>query len=1018
MLPFSSVEHPPAPSEQEPLQSSSRHHSPGPAQGRPGYSTVPAASPHGSPAFSPSTPRGRQQQKRQYAPVRNQSHTPSPTRGPIAGQSARLSQQNRPYRDDDPNERTNTVTRKGPGGKNIVRKQAPVPPQVPQHNPSTINRKAVRPTSVGNSRDIASSASKGGAGSPAETQAATQFPNTSDMSRRGGGGGGPQVDSSGRYWGADAGYPQPAPGVTPGADNFSERAAGGMAGIAYSVAEHQARQSGMDAVRPADPNSPQEGQYRSPSSERNYPGKTPFSERSGQQYDQQQQYDQRQQPYTATTRNNQQHGTDYDQRQHQQQDYYNNHHHPSSPQQPHQPYDHAAYDTRQHQQGYHGSHNDNSYDRGYDSRGGYQGGARSLYVEERYSQTDYPPTPTFIGGRFASDRESANSVAPLGGGAAPGRATPTYHDGYDQRSPYGHGHSHAAVAAGVGYGAAGGQDMYANDPYQRYAPQYDDRVANLNPNDIVDDGDDGLEYRRPPRTSLLSLGRSSNHDSHNNHGAAAGAVAGAGVMAAASAAGKTVGNRLSGMYNSVANTSSSRSVNRDDGSGHGPGMMMAGGAAGGGGGAAAAGYGAGGAGGSAFELNNAAASGSARDVMGGGGSSHSEKPSGWIQEQESTRKKWKWVIIGLVIVVVLAGVACGVVFGVVLKDDDSSSGSSSGGSSSDAAVGGGGGLTAGEDTAANGDLDINSDEIQALLNNDDLHKVFAAMDYTALNTQYPDCEKWPPSQNNITRDMAVLSQLTNTVRLYGTDCNQTQMVIHAINQLEMQDTMKVWLGVWQDGNTTTNARQLGQMWDILDEYGTDPFLGVIVANEILFREEMTITELQTLLQEVRDNITALGYEDIIVATSDLGDNWTEQLAEISDAIMGNIHPFFAGIDVSEASEWTTTFWDGHIGTYKKSENKLNIIAETGWPTGGGSINASMAGVEEANQFMEDWVCRAMDEKISYFWFEAFDEPWKIRFNEEGKEWEDKWGILTVNRNLKDGIVVPDCDGKTIDDVDW
>jgi len=47
-------------------------------------------------------------------------------------------------------------------------------------------------------------------------------------------------------------------------------------------------------------------------------------------------------------------------------------------------------------------------------------------------------------------------------------------------------------------------------------------------------------------------------------------------------------------------------------------------------------------------------------------------------------------------------------------------------------------------------------------------------------------------------------------------------------------------------------------------------------------------------------------------------------------------------------------------------------------------------------------------------FETFDEPWKVRFNEPGKEWEDQWGLMDINRNLKDGIKIPDCGGRTPD----
>lgn len=45
-------------------------------------------------------------------------------------------------------------------------------------------------------------------------------------------------------------------------------------------------------------------------------------------------------------------------------------------------------------------------------------------------------------------------------------------------------------------------------------------------------------------------------------------------------------------------------------------------------------------------------------------------------------------------------------------------------------------------------------------------------------------------------------------------------------------------------------------------------------------------------------------------------------------------------------------------------------------------------------------------------FEAFDEPWKIQFNTPGKEWEDKWGLMDSGRNLKKGLTIPDCGGKT------
>jgi exo-beta-1,3-glucanase (GH17 family) len=393
-----------------------------------------------------------------------------------------------------------------------------------------------------------------------------------------------------------------------------------------------------------------------------------------------------------------------------------------------------------------------------------------------------------------------------------------------------------------------------------------------------------------------------------------------------------------------------------------------------------------------------------------------EKTSAWAAHTrpEPKSKKKKWFVIALVALIIIGAIVGGVVGGLI-------AGNKGGGKEGSSKQG----QSAQDDFREHGDLDKSSDDIKALLNNPDLHKVFLGMDYTPLNTQYPDCVHNPPSQNNVTRDVAVLSQLTNKIRLYGTDCNQTQMVIHAIRQLDLASEVKVWMGVWQDKNTTTNKRQLDQMWDILDEYGAQPFAGIIVANEILFRKEMDITELASLLDEVRDKLDEKKI-DLHVATSDLGTDWDQSLANSSDYIMANIHPFFGGMRASEAASWTMDFWIGNNKPIWKSDKSFNVISETGWPSEGGThcglretctdADGSVASIDGMNRFMQDWVCQAMKNGTQYFWFEAFDEPWKISFNEKGKEWEDKWGLMDVNRNLKEGIRIPDCGGTTVDDA--
>ncbi|EKJ74287.1 hypothetical protein NXS19_005848 [Fusarium pseudograminearum] len=481
-----------------------------------------------------------------------------------------------------------------------------------------------------------------------------------------------------------------------------------------------------------------------------------------------------------------------------------------------------------------------------------------------------------------------------------------------------------------------GSDPYVDNPYHGYTNSRHGS-ANLgvvNPNEIIDDGDDGLVYGKSQRNSMLSL---SNSDR---------AKRGASASAAAVGGGAAAGGLMSGR-------------------------------------------------GGAYEMNAAR-----------------EKPYSSAADDTGRSKKCKWLIIIVVFLVIVGAIVGGVVGSMVNNGKDESS----------AGGGSGQGESAKDDTKKNGDLGKNSAEIKELLNNPDLHRVFPGMDYTPLNSQYPDCMHNPPSQNNITRDVAILGQLTNKIRLYGTDCNQTQMLIHSIQRLELDDT-KIWMGVWLDKNETTNERQMSQMWDILDEYGDDPFEGIIIANEILFREEMNITALSKILSDTRTKLKKKGLK-LPVATSDLGDDWDSELAADSDYIMANIHPFFAGVEADEAADWTSSFWKNNNGQFWKSDKEKNIISETGWPTGGGThcggtatscTKGSVAGVDGLNTFMEDWVCQALKNGTNYFWFEAFDEPWKVRYNTKGKEWEDKWGLLTIDRDLKKGVKIPDCDGKTLKD---
>ena len=459
------------------------------------------------------------------------------------------------------------------------------------------------------------------------------------------------------------------------------------------------------------------------------------------------------------------------------------------------------------------------------------------------------------------------------------------------------GYPPAAAVAGAGAGAGWtsnhhdqhgmpldhypAQPVNSDGPYnKRYSSPWDSRGDQnaFDPNDIEDDGDDGLMNQPSQRRSMLSLGRMSSNNLATGVGTAA--------------------------------------------SNYGP--------------------------------------------LGRGNSANNGSLEKGLKAEEARQRKKKRVcliILGIIAVIaVFAGAITGGILGTRKSSSDSSDGS---------------GLSASDDDGA-GDLNKGSSEIKKLMNNKDLHRVFPGMDYTPYNAQYPACLSNPTSQNNITRDMAVLSQLTNVIRLYGTDCNQTDMVLHSMKQLGLDD-MKVWMAVWLEKNATTNARGMRAMYDIIDRNGPDKFAGVIIGNEVLYREDMTPTELANVVAGVKSNFTEKNIK-LPIGVADLGDNWRkdgQDFIKSVDVVMSNIHPFFAGVTAEEGAGWTYQFWTDNDISLTAGTSKKNIISEVGWPSEGGNdcgegtckskTDGSVAGIDEMNTFMEDFVCQSLKNGTDYFW---------------------------------------------------
>ncbi|KAI8599753.1 glycoside hydrolase family 17 protein, partial [Dissophora ornata] len=287
--------------------------------------------------------------------------------------------------------------------------------------------------------------------------------------------------------------------------------------------------------------------------------------------------------------------------------------------------------------------------------------------------------------------------------------------------------------------------------------------------------------------------------------------------------------------------------------------------------------------------------------------------------------------------------------------------------------------------------------------NPNLYKSFYGIDYNPAKSLMPWCGA---TLQNVVDDVILMSQLTNRIRLYGMDCDQAALTFQAIQALNLNSTMKVVLTVWVDKDPTTYQRQYDTLFKVLDTYGTDMVQGISVGNEVLFRQEMNLTSLASLMATIRTNFQARYGKAIPVFTSDIGNNLNSTLASVSDQLEGNLHPYFAGTQVSDAAAWTLGQYNDTILANPTKAGIKGAISEVGWPSAPAtSVYAPSAvpGLANMQTLIDTFICQANAAGVPYYWFEFKDEPWKI---DPLVPVEPYWGIFDKDGNLK--IKVPNC----------
>jgi len=249
-----------------------------------------------------------------------------------------------------------------------------------------------------------------------------------------------------------------------------------------------------------------------------------------------------------------------------------------------------------------------------------------------------------------------------------------------------------------------------------------------------------------------------------------------------------------------------------------------------------------------------------------------------------------------------------------------------------------------------------------------------------------------PSQDEILEDLKILEKHWRLIRTYGSD-RHSEDVLQVIRREKI--ALKVMLGAWLDkepGYEEANAKQVETCIRLANEY-QDIVVAVNVGNEILVHWTSHPVPEDKAISYVKKVQAAVS---VPVTVADDFTYWREhgaKLADVVDFVTMHTYPIWGRKDIDEGLSVTIE----HYNSVKVAlPGKVIVIGEAGWATyTEGDLHVPRAGDEKKQKrYFEELSAWARENKVTTFFFEAFDEPWK------GAGTEGHWGLFSEGRDAK------------------
>ena len=196
--------------------------------------------------------------------------------------------------------------------------------------------------------------------------------------------------------------------------------------------------------------------------------------------------------------------------------------------------------------------------------------------------------------------------------------------------------------------------------------------------------------------------------------------------------------------------------------------------------------------------------------------------------------------------------------------------------------------------------------------------------------------------------------------------------------------LKTVVGAWISHDRERNEREIAALIRLAREGVVDI---AVVGNEVLLRGELPEQDLLAYIARVKaalhgggtagGDVAGTAAVDVRVGCVDAYYEFLERPALVAacDVLLPNCYPFWEGADIALAAQYLRRM----VGLVKAAggEDKLVIVAETGWPSQGVAVAAAVPSPENAMKYFIDVQQWARGDGVKLFYFSSFDEPWKL-----------------------------------------